>query len=254
MLTVADTAFAIAVVRAIKSDLPAAERLFEDPYASIFAAAGVHAEEGTQRFLGLEFMREGVRLRTRFIDDVVRDALAAGTTQVVLLGAGFDARGLRMDEIAQHRASVYEVDLADQLERKRALLEAVGVRMPPTIAYVPCDFRASDDEAGLLASLEAHGFRTGAGALFVWEGVIAYIDDAAVDRALAFMVCAGGRGSRVVFEYAESRFEPVSAAEHARRAGYRTFDEVRFEDLWQGHLRGEPHDAARICRMGVAAL
>ena len=48
VLTVADTAFAIAVVRADEADLPSAERLFEDPFAQIFASAGAHAAEGTK--------------------------------------------------------------------------------------------------------------------------------------------------------------------------------------------------------------
>src|SRR4249920_3628137 len=93
--TVADTAFSIALVRAEEGNRPDGEQLFADPYASAFAAAGAHVAEGTQRFLDLPFFRDGVRLRTRFLDDSVRDGLAAGLDQVVLLGAGFDARGLR---------------------------------------------------------------------------------------------------------------------------------------------------------------
>jgi O-methyltransferase involved in polyketide biosynthesis len=40
MLTVEDTAFSIAVVRADEARRPVAERLFHDPYASMFAEAG----------------------------------------------------------------------------------------------------------------------------------------------------------------------------------------------------------------------
>jgi hypothetical protein len=38
MLTVADTAFAIAAVRAEEASRPPDERLFEDPYAALFRA------------------------------------------------------------------------------------------------------------------------------------------------------------------------------------------------------------------------
>src|SRR5689334_13062137 len=106
MLTAADTAFSIARVRMMEGERPAAERLFEDPYAEVFSAAGAHAAEGTKRFLELPFFVDAIRLRTRFIDDVVRDALRAGVDQIVLLGAGFDARGLRLPEIAAHRATI----------------------------------------------------------------------------------------------------------------------------------------------------
>src|SRR5215475_7762312 len=104
MLTVADTAFAIAAVRAEETLRPPDERLFEDPYASLFRAAGVHAEDGTRRYLDLPFFRDGIRLRTRSIDDALSDGVATGLAQIVLLGAGFDARALRTPTLAAQGA------------------------------------------------------------------------------------------------------------------------------------------------------
>jgi methyltransferase (TIGR00027 family) len=254
MLTVADTAYAVAVVRAMEAELPPAERLFDDPYAALFASAGAHAAEGTQRFLDLQFMREAVRLRTRFIDDFVRAGLASGVTQVVLFGAGFDARGMRMPEIAAHGARVFEVDFVAQLARKRAVLDAADVAVPGHVAYVECDFMSTDFADALAARLASSGFRAGTGALFVWEGVIPYIDDAAVDRSLLFMARTGGRGSRVVFEYADARFEPVSAAERTRRAGFTAFEDVGCDVLWRRHLGSAPPPVIAIVRMGTAAV
>lgn len=254
MLTVADTAFPIAVVRAEEGERPAPERLFEDPYASVFRAAGAHAEEGTQRFLGLPFFRDGIRLRTRFIDDFVRDGLAAGLDQVVLLGAGFDCRGLRMPEIAGRPVSVYEVDFAEQLEKKRALLAAADVQLPARIAYVACDFKAPDFEDALTAALEERGFRRGAGALFLWEGVVAYIDQGAIDRSLAFMVRIGGAGSRLVFDFASAVVDPETVLTRARRAGFAACEEVGLDEVWRRYLPGEPHENAWVCRMGTASL
>jgi methyltransferase (TIGR00027 family) len=169
MLTVSDTAYTVAVARAEEANLPASERLFDDPYAALFLAAGAHAAEATARLLALPLVREGVRLRTRFIDDTVRERLAAGTTQVVLFGAGFDARGLRMSEIAAAGARVYEVDLAAQLDQKRAVLAGGGVAIPGHVAQVACDFMAADFGPGLTAGLEAAGFRRGAGAACRWS-------------------------------------------------------------------------------------
>jgi len=254
MLTVSDTAYTVAVARADESARPAAERLFDDPYATIFAAAGGHAEEATQRLLALPLVRDGVRLRTRFIDDVVREGLSAGMTQLVLFGAGFDARGLRMPEIPARGARVYEVDFAAQLAQKRALLADAGVALPEHLAHVECDFMAADFAPRLTAGLAAAGFRRGTGALFVWEGVTPYIDDPAVDRSLAFMAGAGGRGTRVVFDYGEPRFDPVSAAERTRRAGFTAFEEVAHDVLWRRHLPGEPPPMASMLRVGVASL
>ncbi|HEY2370442.1 MAG TPA: class I SAM-dependent methyltransferase [Polyangiaceae bacterium] len=53
-------------------------------------------------------LRDGVRLRTRYIDDALREAVKGGFDQFVLLGAGFDARALRMPELAPKR--VFEID------------------------------------------------------------------------------------------------------------------------------------------------
>jgi methyltransferase (TIGR00027 family) len=126
---ITDTAAAVARVRSWESQLPEGERLFEDPYAHLFAG-GEAAEEAVQRFLSAPIFREHIRLRTRFIDDAVRAAIAAGIAQVVNLGVGFDCRTLRLAEIAEHDAQVFEVDLGAQVERKAAILGAAGIAMP----------------------------------------------------------------------------------------------------------------------------
>jgi methyltransferase (TIGR00027 family) len=254
MLTVEDTAFSIAVVRADEAHRPVAERLFEDPYAAMFAEAGAHAAEGTKRFLDLPFFRDGVRLRTRFIDDFVRDGLAAGLTQVVLLGAGFDSRGLRMGEIEKRQAAVFEIDTQSQVERKRDVLSTHTVELPPWIAHVPFNFETLEFEGTLTSALEASGFRRNVGALFVWEGVIGYIDSAAIDRTVRFMVNSGGPRSRVVLTYGEGSFVPTTAAERTKQAGFSSFDELGFDEVWRRYLPGDPHPHACISKIGTAVV
>jgi len=251
MLTAADTAYAIAHIRALEAELPADERLFDDPFAAIFAAAGAHAREGTERFLSLPFFRDAVRLRTRFFDDFVRDGVAAGARQVVLMGAGFDARGLRLPEIASCGARVYEVDQPALLATKRELLAGAGVALPSHVARVGCDFRA-DFEDGLAAALRGAGFRAGAGALFVWEGVMAYLDASSVSRSLRFMAAAGGGGSRVAFDHGDGPFAPESTGGYLRRHGFDAHEEVAYDALWRRYLAGEPHENAAYCRATVA--
>jgi methyltransferase (TIGR00027 family) len=252
--SVADTAFSIAVVRAEEGRLPPAERLFDDPFAPFFAAAGAHAAECTQRFLELPYFREGVRLRTRYIDDAVRDGMAAGLDQIVLLGSGFDARGLRMPGIAAHRASVYEVDTAEQLARKRKVLTAAGIDVPSRLVYVPFDFDRADFETGLADALEVKGFRRGAGAIFVWEGVIGYIGSDEIDRSLRLMASEGGPRSRVVFTYGEHSFDPDTAAERTRRAGFSRCEEIDGAALWRRYLAGDPPPHVFVMRLGTAIV
>lgn len=248
---VADTAFSIAVVRAEEAARPAPERLFVDPLAPIFAAAGAHARESTDRFVALPFFRDGVRLRTRFIDDAVRAGLAAGLRQLVLLGAGFDARGHRLVG-ARSGVSVFELDTPDQLERKRALLAQAGVHLPKRVRYVPIAFERADVERDAEPALVRRGFTAGRGAMFVWEGVIGYVDLPTIDKSLRFMARAGGPGSRLVFTYYDSVFEPERVEDHLRKAGWDAFEEHDGAALWRAHLAGEPPPTAVFMKIGLA--
>lgn len=249
MVTVADTAFSIAVVRAEEGDRPEAERLFVDPYAKLFAAIGAHAAEATQRYLDLPFFRDGIRLRTRFIDDAVREGIDAGLRQLVLLGAGFDMRALRFPEIERRGVRVFEIDSPEQMARKRAVLSSAGIAIPAFDVYVPFDFEQSDFDA----ELAEHGYRHGEGAIFVWEGVIGYIDEATIDRSLRLMAKSGGPGSRLVFTYGFASFDPDGAEAHVLRAGFASFTGFGFDDVWRQHFEGEPHPAAWAMKVGLAS-
>ena len=252
--SVADTAYSIAVVRAEETERPEGERLFSDPYAHHFAGAGAHAAEATQRYLDLPFFRDGIRLRTRYIDDAVREGLASGLTQLVLLGAGFDARGHRMPEVVERCVKVFEVDVPSQLERKRAVLDAAGIPLPEHVTYVPFDFANDDIEAPLTEALVAKGFRKGAGAMFVWEGVIGYITSEMIDASLAFMAHSGGPATRVVFTFSDIVFDPRPALERIRGAGFTRFEEHDFDAIWRRYLPGAPPMLASYSKMGVAIV
>lgn len=253
--TVADTAFSIAVVRAEEGNLPEGERLFTDPYASAFVAAGAHAAESTQRFLDLPFFRDGVRLRTRYLDDCVCDALAAGLDQIVILGAGFDARGLRMKEIEARRATVFEVDTPYQLDRKRRALAEVGVKLPARVVHVPFEFEARDFDDELEGALETAGFRPTAGAMFVWEGVIGYIEGKAIDESLRFMARAGGPKSRVAFTFADEALSgEETMAARTKRCGFASFEGIAGDALWRRYLPGDPHPNAWVTKVGLATV
>jgi methyltransferase (TIGR00027 family) len=254
MVDVADTAFSIAVVRAEETERPESDRLFTDPYAHLFAAAGAHAADATQRYLDLPFFRDGIRLRTRYIDDAVRDGLASGLSQLVLLGAGFDARGLRMAEVKDGGVKVFEVDVPSQLARKLAILDAAGVALPEHVSYVPFDFASADIEAPLTDALVAKGFRNGGGAMFVWEGVIGYVTSEMIDASLAFMAHSGGPKTRVVFTFSDIVFDPVPVLERIRHAGFTRFEEHDFDAIWRRYLPGEPPALASYSKIGVAIV
>jgi len=226
-LTVAATAYSIAAVRAEEREL------FEDPYAKHFVAAGEHAREGTERYLSLPFFRDGIRLRTRYLDDAVREAARDGFEQFVLLGAGFDARALRMSELAGKH--VYEVDGREQMNRKREILEGAGVTIPKTDIYVPVDDFTIEAFTSALASA---GFDRERAVFFVWEGVIGYIGDDEIDANLRFMANAAKR-SLVVFTFGMESYAP-----RVTKLGFGVREELAMTDIWRRYLPGEPPDGA----------
>lgn len=224
VLTVADTAYAIAAVRADETEL------FSDPYAHRFVALGAHAEAGTSRFLALPFFRDGIRLRTRYIDDCVQAAIADGIDQVVMLGTGFDSRALRMPELARTR--VFELDFPDQLDRKRGVLAGEHT---DHITYVPCDLATHE----LGTALVQAGFVPARRAVVVWEGVTTYLGTRGTEQTLAALSAFLTAGSRVVFD---AGWLPATG-------GFSRCDAVRADELWRRYLTGDPHPGSTTFHM-----
>lgn len=247
---VTDTAAAIARVRSWESQLPEEQRLFEDPYAHLFGG-GEAADEAVALFLSAPIFRDHIRLRTRFIDDAVRAALAAGIKQVVNLGVGFDCRTLRLAEISQQDARVFEIDFAAQLDRKVTLLGAAGVEMPPFAHLVAADF-TTDFEAGLSRDLVAAGLDRTVPIVVVWEGVLGYLDNVACDRTLHWIASISSEGSRLVFNYPVSRFDPDDLLPRIRHAGFQWLDDASLADVYGRYLADDPPPGADLYRFAVA--
>jgi methyltransferase (TIGR00027 family) len=139
--------------------------------------------------------RVSVVVRTRFIDDVLEDALAHGVDQVVIVGAGFDSRAYRVP--GAERAQIFEIDMPETLQGKRSQIEALLGRVPAHISTVATDFERED----LHAALARTDFRRRARTLFIWEGVSSYLSDAAVDATLRRLATLAAPRSQLVFTY-----------------------------------------------------
>lgn len=201
------SALAPAAVRAIESYRPRKERLFDDGFAIGFLPPVWRGIIEVLRLPGLGSavlaMRErqfpGVMgnlfCRTRFIDDALRDALAKGLDQVVILGAGFDSRAYRMPGIEQ--TSVFEVDHPAPQAEKQARLKRMLGTLPSHVTFVPIDF----DRQELEDAMAAAAFRTGARTFFIWEGVTQYITAEAVDATFRYVSRAAAIGSKILFTY-----------------------------------------------------
>ena len=134
-------------------------------------------------------------LRTRAIDDVVVSEAMNGTEQLVLLGAGFDARAWRLDQLA--KTTVYEIDFPSTQRGKR---EGIGDREPlaKSVKWAPIDFSKGEDVADVLARA---GHDRTKRTTFVWEGVTMYLDEVAIDATLASVARASAEGSVIAATY-----------------------------------------------------
>jgi methyltransferase (TIGR00027 family) len=255
VVEVTDTAAAIARVRQEEGARPAFERLFEDPFAHLFRG-GAAADEVSERYLSAPFFREGVRVRTRFIDDGVRDALAHGTRQILVLGAGFDCRALRLREIAdrERAVAVFEIDFDEQLRTKREILEEAGVRIPTGLRFVACDLAAPAFEQPLMRNLAAAGFDAVMPACMILEGVINYLDEPAIDRGLRWLARIGAPGSRLLFNYNTFRFGVAAFAERMRKAGFTRLADHGGDELYRRYLATEPPPCGELYRVGEARI
>jgi len=227
------TAAAIARVRSEEGALPADQRLFEDPLARHFAGD----DADTTAIMALQpFFRAHVRLRTRFIDDAVSDALARGSRHLVLLGAGFDCRALRLEALTQSMAAVFEVDHAEQLQKKSAILASAGVLIPESVFPVPADFSRADLEQDLPVRLEGAGFDREKPTLFVGEGLIGYLDLAAVERLARLTAALAAAGSRLILTYHRIGWHPDMVNRALAAGGWTPEPAPSYSELHRRHF------------------
>lgn len=213
----------IAVLRGLESDRPPEERLVDDPVSlrllpgawrwllRLLRVTGLADAVLARRERELPGVIANLLCRTRYMDDVMRDAVADGVEQVVILGAGFDTRPYRIAELSG--VDVFEVDHPAVQSAKRVALARASIPVPGHVSLVPIDFESDD----LPETLADAGFRPGARTLFIWEGVTQYISREAVEGTLDWVAESGGAGSRLVFSYVRDDVVAGSAATDAER-------------------------------------
>jgi methyltransferase (TIGR00027 family) len=200
---VGSTALGVATFRLIEQYQPKEIRMFDDPVVRDLLDAPTQAmmQFASTRVFMIEQMEAigkglygGQVCRTRYIDDAVEAALAAGINQVVILGAGFDTRPYRLPGMEQ--VKVFEVDLPGvQSDKKKRLQKRFG-HLPENVTFIPIDFETQTLESVFAGTT----FDSSSPAVFVWEGVTPYISEKAVSQTLSF-VGNSAPGSILVFTY-----------------------------------------------------
>jgi methyltransferase (TIGR00027 family) len=165
------------------------DRLFADPFAAALAdTAGLGAGGGESRVvtpfldaLILQAIRASgvpyLAIRTRFFDDLLVRALrTSGVRQVVLLAAGLDARAFRLPWPLG--TSLYELDRPEVLAAKAVVL--AGAQATCQRQTLGVDLT----HPSWTQALSAAGYDAQAPSVWLIEGLLMYLDDAAVHALL----------------------------------------------------------------------
>lgn len=139
-------------------------------------------------------MSDMIGLRTAAIDAAVRDAISAGTKQLVILGAGYDGRAWRMSELAG--VKVFEVDHPATQGEKRTrvaqLPRAIG-----DVSFVSINF--GQESLDTVLSRARHD--RSAPTCWIWEGVVMYLAHDVMRSTLADIAKRSAPGSTLIINY-----------------------------------------------------
>ncbi len=217
--------------------------------------------------------RAFMAMRSRYAEEHLAAAIAAGVAQYVVLGAGLDTFAYR-NPFAQVR--VFEVDFPATQAWKRELLRQAAIPLPATLTFVPLDFEHKTLAAGLAES----GFDAELPAFFSWLGVVPYLTREAF-RATLETIARLPAGTGVSFDYGVPRaslsllgriafdrladrvakagepfrlfFTQEELASEFRRAGFHRFEDRGSEELNALYFAGRA-DGLKLPGQGMGRM
>jgi methyltransferase (TIGR00027 family) len=144
--------------------------------------------------------------RTHIYDHLLESSLTSerDITQVVILGAGFDTRFLRLYFPTDRTIRLIEIDTPATQAYKRSIIDSFPAHIKSQnstnrqpITYIPVDFEIDTIEAALLRNA---AFNPTAKTFFIWEAVTPYLTENAVDNVLNFVRENSAPGSTLAFD------------------------------------------------------
>ncbi|MEJ5301080.1 MAG: class I SAM-dependent methyltransferase [Thermodesulforhabdaceae bacterium] len=162
-------------------------------------------------------LRSFVAVRSRYAEDKLKDAIAKGVRQYVILGAGLDTFAYRNP---WSFLKVFEVDHPETQVFKLQRLQDSSIQIPSNLTFVPMDFE-SQDLGEVLLNFE---FDPSLPSFFSWLGVTMYLSEDSIMKVLQTVVSLPGVVG-IVFDYISSK--------HASSPAY-AFFKARLEQI------GEP--------------
>ena len=266
------TALRVAIRRAAHqiADPPS---VLDDPISLQLIGAGHENDlERAMHPVGRDF-RAFMAARSRYAEDHLAQAVAAGVRQYAVLGAGLDTFAYR-NPFPHLR--VFEVDFPATQEWKRSKLAAASILLPENLTFVPLDFEHKALDDGLRES----GLDFAVPVYFSWLGVVPYLTLEAF-RATLTTVAQMPAGSALTFDYAfppdslstprraifnrlagrvaaagepfRLFFQPEQVEAELRRAGFRRVEQAD-HDLLNARYFHNRADGLKLSPVGIGML
>jgi methyltransferase (TIGR00027 family) len=141
-------------------------------------------------------MYEYVIARTKIIDAEFKRALDQGFGQILIFGAGFDSRGIRLGNKARGTC-VFELDAPATQAAKVERYHQKKIEIPENLVFIPIDF----DRESLPERLFQAGFENDRPSLFILEGLTMYLQPESIDSTFRIIGELAVKGSRIVFDH-----------------------------------------------------
>lgn len=137
-------------------------------------------------------MYEYVIARTKTIDEILTECLKNGAEQILVLGAGFDSRSIRLNK--SQTAIFFELDAPTTQKAKIDRYKQKGLSVPDNVIFIPIDF----DKQNLSEQLSKYGFKTNKKSVFIMEGLLMYLQPESIHDLLNTINEFAGNGSTII--------------------------------------------------------
>ena len=185
-----------------------------------------------------------IAMRSKFIDDNVSSAVEnKGVSQVVILGAGLDARAARLPALAssESKATVYEIDFKGMLDAKKRMFDHVGFgkcydnddTTVNNAVHVPTDLSKPPEQ--WQRDLLNAGFNKKKPSIWVMEGVTGYLSQDELSLCLQTISGLACKGSLfcATWNGTNSRKSPAPWTQNIHIGLYDNPDEVLAPLKWK---------------------
>ncbi|WP_269235423.1 class I SAM-dependent methyltransferase [Flavobacterium flavigenum] len=200
------TAQYMALFRALETKRSSNDKLFSDEYAIHFLEAKLRFASRMSKYAIIRkyinntiekkipgALSSGIA-RTKYIDDLLKSTINNGVKQVIILGAGFDTRALRLAFLES--IPVIEIDHPNTSKFKITTYKSRIGELPKNIEFYQIDF----NKQSLEELAEQHNFDFTKPTTVIWEGVTNYLTEDAIKNTFEF-IKKFTTNSYVIFTY-----------------------------------------------------